>query len=414
MHYLITALGTAGDVLPFIGLAQQLQTRGHAVILLTAEPFLSVAEKQGVTAVAVLTQAEYEATLLDKSLWHSGKGFVTAVRGFSLPAMLRTFQYIEQHQQENTVLIGSTIAFGARCAAEKWNLPYIATHLAPAVFRSIIEPPRFPGLRMPPWMPDWVRNLIWYLIDKLYYDALLINSINDFRRKVQLPPIDRLLQNWMHVENSTLGLFPEWFASPQADWVPGVALSNFPLFDGVENDALSPDLSAWLEKWGAPILFTLGSGKLGSQDFFTSAAAACENLNCPGILLTQDMNSVPANLPPYVRVEKYLPFSSFLPRVAAIVHHGGIGTTSQALRAGVPQLVMPMSHDQFDNAKRIIKLGAGMELRHSDSHPHGLSDALYGLTHQSMIRSRCEAIKAKFQNIDTLALIADSVEGWAF
>lgn len=414
MNYVITALGTAGDVFPFIGLAQRLGSRGHSVVLLTAEPFLSVAQHQGVTAIAVLTQTEYDATLRDEGLWQAGKGFVSAVRGFALPAMLRTFHYIERERQADTVLIGSSIAFGARCAAEKWNIPYIAMHLAPAVFRSNIEPPRFPGLWMPSWMPEGVKNFTWYLIDKLYYDAKLLDAINGFRKHVQLPPVDRLLQNWMHAENATLGLFPEWFASPQEDWVPGVALSQFPLFDGVETATLSPELSAWLDKWGAPVLFTLGSGKLGSQEFFSSAAAACENLNCPGILLTQDASGVPASLPPFVRVETFLPFSAFLPRVAAIVHHGGIGTTSQALRAGIPQLVMPMSHDQHDNARRVVKLGVGRELNSAQCHPHGLSDALYGLTRHSMIRSRCDAIKSMFQGKDSLAMIADTVESWAF
>lgn len=414
MQYIITALGTAGDVFPFIGLAQQLMSRGHDTVLLTAEPFLNVAQNQGVNAVAVLNQAEYDATLRDTGLWQAGRGFVSAVRGFALPAMLRSYQYIEQHRQSDTVLIGSTLAFGAHCAAEKLAIPYITAHLAPAVFRSNIEPPRFPGLWMPSWLPESIKHFTWYLIDKLYYDKLLLNSINGFRKHLQLAPIDRLLQTWMHTEKATVGLFPDWFAAPQEDWVDGAVLSNFPLFDGVENSTLSPDLSEWLDTWGAPVLFTLGSGKLGSQDFFKHAIAACENLNCPGILLTQDAQDLPETLPPFVRAERFLPFSSFLPRAAAIVHHGGIGTTSQALRAGIPQLVLPMSHDQHDNSKRVVQLGAGRELAASQIHAHGLSDALYNLTRHSMIRTRCQDIKEKFSDTHTLSQIADTIEAWAF
>jgi UDP:flavonoid glycosyltransferase YjiC (YdhE family) len=58
-----------------------------------------------------------------------------------------------------------------------------------------------------------------------------------------------------------------------------------------------------------------------------------------------------------VRHETYIPFSQVLPRCAAIVHHGGIGTCAQGLAAGIPQLVMPMGFDQPDNATRLARLG---------------------------------------------------------
>ncbi len=60
-----------------------------------------------------------------------------------------------------------------------------------------------------------------------------------------------------------------------------------------------------------------------------------------------------------VRAFNYVPFSKVLPRAAALVHHGGIGTTAQALAAGVPQLVVPFAHDQPDNAARVRRLGVG-------------------------------------------------------
>lgn len=414
MHYVVTALGTAGDVLPFIGIAKQLQSRGHKVTLLTGEAFLLTAQQQGIEAVSILTQAEFDATLRDPTLWQAGRGFVTAVRGFALPAMERAYRYIEQHRQSDTILLGSTLAFGARCAAEQWNIPYLSTHLAPAIFRSTIKPPYFPGLWMPSWMPQYWKDFSWFMIDKLYYDPLLLGPINAFRKNIHLPLIKRLLQDWMHNKGATLGLFPDWFAAPQEDWVPGAALSNFPLFDGTQDAPISTDLADWVARWGAPIIFTLGSGKVGSEEFFRQAAAACENLNHPGILLTPNNLPFADSLPAFVRVEKYLPFSSFLPQAAAIVHHGGIGTTSQALRAGIPQLVLPMAHDQHDNARHIVKLGVGKELRVPACHANKLADTLYDLMHHSMVQSRCDVIKDKFKDVDTLALITDSVEAWAF
>ena len=77
------------------------------------------------------------------------------------------------------------------------------------------------------------------------------------------------------------------------------------------------------------------------------------------MFLTQYPEQLPARLPNGVRHFNYIPFSTVLPRAAAFVHHGGIGTTAQALAAGVPQLVVPLAHDQPDNAVRIRHLGVG-------------------------------------------------------
>jgi UDP:flavonoid glycosyltransferase YjiC (YdhE family) len=70
----------------------------------------------------------------------------------------------------------------------------------------------------------------------------------------------------------------------------------------------------------------------------------------------------PAPLPEGVAAFEYAPFGELLPRAAAVVHHGGVGSTGQGLRAGRPQLVVPFSHDQFDNAERAARLGAARVL----------------------------------------------------
>src|SRR6202012_1799180 len=66
-----------------------------------------------------------------------------------------------------------------------------------------------------------------------------------------------------------------------------------------------------------------------------------------------------AGVLPGRRCRAYVPLRALLPRCAALVHHGGIGTTAEALRAGVPQVIVPLAFDQFDNAARVRALGAG-------------------------------------------------------
>ena len=93
--------------------------------------------------------------------------------------------------------------------------------------------------------------------------------------------------------------------------------------------------------------------------FFREAANALKLSGRRGILLSRFAQTIPSKLPEGVRHFPYVPFSQLLPKAAALVHHGGVGTTAQALRAGIPQLVQPMAHDQLDNLSRVRDLGVG-------------------------------------------------------
>jgi UDP:flavonoid glycosyltransferase YjiC (YdhE family) len=111
-----------------------------------------------------------------------------------------------------------------------------------------------------------------------------------------------------------------------------------------------------------PVVFSFGSAMRIARPYLQAAAEACEDLGVRGILLAKDGPQVPPNLPKNVLQADYAPFSKVFPRAACIVHHGGIGTTAQALRAGVRQVIMPLAFDQHDNAARIQALGAGKTL----------------------------------------------------
>jgi rhamnosyltransferase subunit B len=115
----------------------------------------------------------------------------------------------------------------------------------------------------------------------------------------------------------------------------------------------------FLEAGDPPLVFTAGSAMMQARQFFHVSAEVCRAAGRRGLLLTQFPEQLPAALPSGVRHFDYVPFSMVLPRCAALIHHGGIGTTARAIAAGLPQLVVPTSHDQPDNAVRIRRLGIG-------------------------------------------------------
>ena len=414
-HVVLVALGSSGDVHPFVGLGRELRRRGHRVTLLAAGWFRGVVEKAGLDFVDPLPELDFVESIADERIWHPRKGTAIILEQFVRPLLEPVYRIIEREVAADssagrrTVVVASTLAFGARIAQERLGVPLVSVHLSPVMFRSLDEPPRLPGLLVHRG-PHWFRRAQWYLADRLLIDPFIGRWLNPFRGSLGLPPARGLLRDWLHSPLLTLGLFPDWFASPQPEWPRQLRLTGFPLYseEGVSDaDAAT---RAWLEAGPAPILFTPGSANVHGREFFATAAEACARLGRRGLLLTRFPEQIPAALPAGVRHAEFVPFSWLVPRSAAMVHHGGIGTVSQGLAGGVPQVVMPMGFDQFDNAARIERLGVGASLPRDRFRGPRLAEVLATLLGDERVATRCREVAARFVGGRGLAAVADEVE----
>ena len=136
--------------------------------------------------------------------------------------------------------------------------------------------------------------------------------------------------------------------------------------------------------------------------------AACELLNRRAVFATQHESDVPAHLPPSILVQRYAPFSLLLPRAAALVYHGGIGTCSQALAAGIPHLVMPLAHDQPDNANRLRRLGIGLSLHPRKFTGERVAAALRHLLKDNAVQTNCTCYAKQMRTAPSL----DELAAW--
>src|SRR5258708_6069296 len=196
-------------------------------------------------------------------------------------------------------------------------------------------------------LPYPVRAGLLWAFDRGVLDRICAPDINRLRSGLGLPPVKRIMGRWMHSPQGVLGLFPDWFARPQTDWPPKVTLTGFPLFDEAEFRNVDEELENFLAKGPAPIVFTPGSTVVDGLSYYTTATAALNALDCRGIFLASQGTALP-QLTPNILVRSYAPLSRLLPRARAIVHHGGIGTASQAFAAGIPQLITPFAHDRSE------------------------------------------------------------------
>ncbi len=116
--------------------------------------------------------------------------------------------------------------------------------------------------------------------------------------------------------------------------------------------------------------------------------------------MTRYPEQLPSALPPEIRHVAYVPFSQVLPRCKALVHHGGIGTVAQGLAAGVPQLVMAMSHDQPDNGYRLTRLGVGAYVYPKAFTAGRVADALARLTSSPEVASGVSRVPSADRGAD--------------
>ena len=362
LNILLITLGSAGDVHPFVGLGRALQHRGHFVKLATNAHFRTMIEQAGLAFAQLGDEAQFHQLTANPDLWHPIKGLRTVFEGALLPMIHPVHDLIARERDAGPLLVVSHgIAFGARLAEEKLHIPNSTVHLAPLVFRSLHRHPVYQGMPMASWMPRWLKQAMFRLSDLLVIERVMCPPVNTIRREMNLPPIHSV-QSWWNSPRRIIGMFPDWFAPIQPDWPPQLRLSGFPLFDQGDMLKLPADLEGFLNQGTLPIVFTAGSAMCHAADFFRQSALACQRLGRRGLLVSRYPDQLPADLPPQIRPVAYAPFSQLLPRCAAFVHHGGIGTSAQGLHAGLPALVVPLSHDQFDNAARLVRLGTAQIL----------------------------------------------------
>jgi len=158
-----------------------------------------------------------------------------------------------------------------------------------------------------------------------------------------------------------LALFSKVIGPPQPDWPPNTVQPGFCYYDGADDiQKMSGDLQGFLDAGEPPIVFTLGSAAvMDARDFFEQSADAARLLKRRAVLLYGVFNDPPAGIGGDIVGFDYAPYSQLFPRAACVVHQGGVGTSGQVLRAGVPHLIVPFAHDQPDNAARCRRLGVG-------------------------------------------------------
>ena len=355
-RYRLITLGSHGDLLPFLHLAQGLQAMGRAVDLIGSPMHRAAAEAQGLRFRSWCSEADEQQVLQDPRLFDPRRCLEALFSDFD--RHLRAQHELLLADEPVEVLIAHPLAVPAAALARAAGSArfLVSACLAPSNLRSCADPLHIGPLRIAPWVPQALRRGLWWWVDRRAVDPLTLPGLNALRAAQGLAPVARFLPHLQQAPDATLTLFPDAFAPPPADWPTPRLAHGFPLQQDTDA-APDPRLEAFLARHPRPWVFTAGTANQQAEAFFAAALGALQRLGQPGLLLSRSQANLPRELPASVAGFAYLPLSSLLPRAAGLVHHGGIGTTAEALRAGLPQLVTPFAFDQFDNAARLQQLG---------------------------------------------------------
>ncbi|MBN3002859.1 glycosyltransferase [Chromobacterium alkanivorans] len=355
---IVASSGTGGDMQPFIALARGLAARGRRVLLLAPELQEEMARAAGLPYRLFGEREQEQAVLDNPDLWHERKGWGVLWDGLipQLDAIRQAVQALPEDEDCMVLCHPILVPMAALARAARPDLRIVTAYLAPSNLCSRYDLLTMGSLRIPGWLPPAGAGLLWRLLHR-WFNGLTLPGLNAARAQCGLPPAPHFFEHMLKTPNASVSLFPRWFAAMQPDWPRPFFEGGFLPPAAPAGPGLCAELETFLAVGDAPIVFTPGTGHRHAAAFFDAALRALRRLGRRGVFVTPHAAQLPPALPDSVLWQAHAPFTALLPRAAALVHHGGVSTMADAMRAGIPQLIVPYGYDQFDNGQRAKRLG---------------------------------------------------------
>ena len=420
MRIVLSSFGSLGDIHPLIALAFELRQRGHVPVLAVPELFRSKIVSLGLEFAPVGPILNPEDNQLVAMLMDIRKGTERTLREILFPAIRQSYLELLAAVQANggaDLLLAGELVYQAPIVAEVTRIPWASYVLAPLSFFSRYDAPVLPPYpmlaRLQPALPGMGRVIARFA---RWVTRSWPEPIYQLRSELGLRRGPDPIFEAKHSPYLVLAMFSRLLGDPQPDWPSATKITGFVFYDGDAGQRdLPPVVQQFLEQGPPPLVFTLGSAAvLDAGDFYQQSALAAGLTGQRAVLLVGgDPRNIPRKTPRHVCVAQYAPYSRLFPRASIIIHQGGIGTTAQALMAGKPMLVMPYSHDQPDNARRVQRLGVARVIRRSKYTAESAARKINLLLESARIQRRAASLGEQLRREDGLKAACDALEALA-
>ncbi|MEQ8754823.1 MAG: glycosyltransferase [Coleofasciculus sp. G1-WW12-02] len=413
----LTAYGSYGDIHPYMAIALELQARGHHAVIATSELYRYKIEAEGIE----FSPVRYDSPI---DMQQDGEfiGILSEFRRESeyticyllMPHLRATYNALVDAVRGADLLLTHHLSFAGSLVAAKTGIPWVSTVLSPILFMSAYDSQTLSTTTISPYEQALAVVANDSRLRQFRWQTRLWSApVRQLRRELGLPPGDDPVFEGQHSPDLVLALFSQVLASPQPDWHSQTQVTGFPFYDRAKQEDLSDQLAQFLDAGSPPIVFTLGSLMVWTPgNFYLEGAIAAQQLGYRAVLLVgKGVPNLPLEqLPQGVIVVEYAPHSQIFPHAAAIVHHGGVGTTGQALRAGRPMLVVPYAHDQPDNAMRLVRLGVARTLARHEYSANTVAAELKQLLFEPSYGIKAAEVGKRVHQEDGVAGASDAIE----
>jgi UDP:flavonoid glycosyltransferase YjiC (YdhE family) len=364
MRIAILTSGSHGDVQPYVALARGLHEAGHSVCLATHEIYEPFIRTFGVDFLPVagnpraVLEGEDGRTIFDN--WNLLKAVKNLQDAF-VSMMENAYHDLWRACEGAQVVLHSPLTLGAYHICQHLGIPSCGLYVQPWTRTRAFVNPNVAAL---PLHLGGGYNLFTHLfLEQLYWQALFGPVINRWRtQRLKLPRIGfpgGFTRMYRERHPAIYGFSPQVLPKP-ADWGKWVHVTGYWFLDRPAGWEPPAELLHFLESGPPPVYVGFGSMLIPKAERTTEVILqALELSNQRAILHSGWAGLGKKDLPDRVLRVDYVPHEWLFPRVAAVVHHGGAGTTAAAFRAGVPAIAIPVIFDQYFWARRITELRAG-------------------------------------------------------
>ena len=354
-------MGSRGDVQPMLALALALRARGHDAVVNAPPDFESWSREIGVPFISSGRSAQEVLTEHAADMGAYPVRLLRLIKAIIAEEVPVWFERMIEAARGCDMIVTAN-QFAAHSVAEKLGIPCVAVMYSPTMLRSAYHPPLVARAQE---MPRWVNALRWKLSNAVLH-RMLAAPLDSARAKLALPGVKSVAKHLFEERPVLLACDPVVAPAPP-DWSRFKVTTTGPWFYD-DPAPLDAEVAAFLDAGSPPVY--VGFGSMVTDDAARMTRAILEGAGTGGrrVLLSKGWAGIGGgNLPASVKVvQGPMPHAKLFPRLAAVVHHGGAGTTAAALRAGAPQVIVPHILDQFYYAHRLCKLGiapAGIPVR---------------------------------------------------
>lgn len=418
MKVFINTFGSRGDVQPFIILGKALKEKGHAVMICTGSRFEAEVIKNGLE-YGYITNEAFALLDADNTILEDSLGIVGIVR-VSLKLikvakpinkkMVQNAWYAAKHFEPDLVIYHPK-ALGAVSIAEKFNVPAIMISLIPMLAPTA----EFPMLGMPNLKLGGWYNRLTYKLVLMGYNSYL-QGLNDIRiAEMELKALPKYTGIIAKYDKSLVPIIhaisPHVLNRPN-DWPSIYTMSGYITEDQDEQYTPPKALQDFLAAGTPPVYVGFGSMSGSNSERLTNTVVeALAQANVRGIIATGWGGLDTMNLPDNIFTIEKVSHAWLFPQVAAVVHHGGAGTTAAGLRSGRPTIICPFMGDQPFWGDQLVRLGVGLKVSAQKRlKVEELAGAIYKVTTDIDIQEAATILGKKIQSEDGVLNAINSIE----